>query len=477
MVEILKVPRKRGQVRTKKGKTESSGGSVLETEHTTEPETAPPEALLHPNEPFANAISEENPKDLSYRKKFQKDKFREMIISDIAQDIHDRRRDANKARWLREYNLPLDPDQVHQTLIDNEHDPDTDGATKFMEKWDWDQAVQIYERKYGRETPSAASVVTEPEPEPEPEVEVASASKPSLAISETPSAAEPATPTAPKSVEVMQSAEAFTPEQNKVLLKMISVASNLFKVWYGESEQQKSGIGDDEARKKIVLDRIKEEISDLINKDSVTKKIFTEEKFPEAIDHVMKFTEKFNSPKKYVEVPEITIETADQPLIYDKDELIRKKSAGPGKERKDLEQTRRLYESLAQKARIAEIEAKIPKEASKGQEVLWEIQKSALKGLKQTLGKMVKSFSASEVAVIRDEFLGNFLDIYREMRKEKEKKGKMNPTELRMFKDEVTSQMEESLRDRYGEDEQSVKLIMGYFWNMFNVEYLLDDSK
>jgi len=248
-------------------------------------------------------------------------------------------------------------------------------------------------------------------------------------------------------------------------------------VWYGESEQQESGIGDDEARKKIVLDRIKKEISDLINKDPVTKKMFTEEKLPEAIDHVMKFAEKFNSPQKYVEVPRMAIDITDQPLIFDKEALIRKKGVGPGKERKDLEQTRRLHESLAQKARIAEIEAKIPKEAPKGQEVLWEIQKSALKGLKQTLGKMVKKFSAEEAAVIRDEFLGNFLDIYQEMRKEREKKGKMNPTELRIFKDEVTSQMEEGLRDRYGEDEQSVKLIMGYFWNMFNVEYLLDDSK
>jgi len=440
------------------------GGAALETRQA-EPESAPPPVVEAEKGP------EEKLKCFSYRDRFREDKAREIIIKEIAQDIHDRRWNANKARWLREYNLPLDPDQVHQTLIDNKRDPDTDRATEFMEKWDWEKATQIYEKIYGEETPRAAPVAKEPE------VEAAPASGSSLAVAETPPAAEPATPAAPKPVEVMQSAEAFTPEQNKVLLKMISVASNLFKVWYGESEQQESGIGDDEARKKIVLDRIKKEISDLINKDPVTKKMFTEEKLPEAIDHVMKFAEKFNSPQKYVEVPRMAIDITDQPLIFDKEALIRKKGVGPGKERKDLEQTRRLHESLAQKARIAEIEAKIPKEAPKGQEVLWEIQKSALKGLKQTLGKMVKKFSAEEAAVIRDEFLGNFLDIYQEMRKEREKKGKMNPTELRIFKDEVTSQMEEGLRDRYGEDEQSVKLIMGYFWNMFNVEYLLDDSK
>lgn len=454
----------RAQGKTGGGSGYLVGGSAPEMEKGPPP-VAPPPVVEAEKGP------EEELKGFSYRDRFHEDKSREIIIKEIAQDIHDRRWDANRARWLREYNLPLDPDQVHQLLINNHIDPENiDKGREFMEKWDWDQAVQIYEREYGKETPRTAPAAEEPE------AEVAPASEPSLAVAETSPAAEPATPAAPEPAEVMQSAEGFTEEQNKVLLRMIAVASNLYKVRSGDSGQQKPEIGDDEARKKIVLDRIKETISDLINKDPITKKIFTEERLPEAIDHVMKFAEKFNSPKKNIGVSETTTETAGPPLIDEKEELIRKKSAGPGKERKDTG-LKQLYESLVQKTRIAEIEAKIPKEAPKGQEVLWEIQKSALKGLKQTLGKMVKKFSAQEAAVIRDEFLGNFLGIYQEMRKEREKKGRLNPTELREFKDGVASQMEEGLRDRYGEDEQSVKLIMGYFWNMFNVEYLLDDSK
>lgn len=445
-----------------------SGGVTPETEQSAVSEAAPPPVVEAEKGP------EEELKGFSYRDRFHEDKSREIIIKEIAQDIHDRRWDANRARWLREYNLPLDPDQVHQLLINNHIDPENiEKGREFMEKWDWDQAVQIYEREYGKETPRTAPAAEEPE------AEVAPASEPSLAVAETSPAAEPATPAAPEPAEVMQSAEGFTEEQNKVLLRMIAVANNLYKVRSGDSGQQKPEIGDDEARKKIVLDRIKETISDLINKDPITKKIFTEERLPEAIDYVMKFAEKFNSPKKNIGVSETTTETAGPPLIDEKEELIRKKSAGPGKERKDTG-LRQLYESLAQKVRLAEIKSKIPEKVSNKEKKILKKRKESLKNVEIALNYIVRDFDEQEVKIIRDYFLVSFMDIYINARKEKERENgkELNAKESVELKKKEFGKIEQNLLDRYRDKidryEDKVEKIMDYFWQMSNLEMLLD---
>lgn len=176
---------------------------------------------------------------------------------------------------------------------------------------------------------------------------------------------------------------------------------------------------------------------------------------------------------------ETTTETAGPPLIDEKEELIRKKSAGPGKERKDTG-LRQLYESLAQKVRLAEIKSKIPEKVSNKEKKILKKRKESLKNVEIALNYIVRDFDEQEVKIIRDYFLVSFMDIYINARKEKERENgkELNAKESVELKKKEFGKIEQNLLDRYRDKidryEDKVEKIMDYFWQMSNLEMLLD---
>jgi hypothetical protein len=86
----------------------------------------------------------------------------------------------------------------------------------------------------------------------------------------------------------------FTPKQSSELVQLIGVASKLFKKWTKESEQGGKESGDEETKKRAIFDQMKGIMSTLILNDPVMKNIFSEEEIPRAVEHVIKYIEKFN---------------------------------------------------------------------------------------------------------------------------------------------------------------------------------------
>jgi hypothetical protein len=93
--------------------------------------------------------------------------------------------------------------------------------------------------------------------------------------------------------------KSFTPEQSSELLQLIGVVSQRFKEWIKDSKNWGSEFGDEETRKKAIFDQIiKEMMADVIKNDAVMKDIFSEEEIQKAVEHSLKFIEKFNFKSK-----------------------------------------------------------------------------------------------------------------------------------------------------------------------------------
>ncbi|HUD08842.1 MAG TPA: hypothetical protein VMQ48_01980 [Candidatus Saccharimonadales bacterium] len=90
----------------------------------------------------------------------------------------------------------------------------------------------------------------------------------------------------------------FTPNQSSELLQWIGLTSKRFKEWVKESEKWGSEFGDEETKKKAIFEQIKEKMNSVMSSDSEMKKLFSEEEIPRAVEHVMKYVEKFNFDTK-----------------------------------------------------------------------------------------------------------------------------------------------------------------------------------
>lgn len=94
----------------------------------------------------------EMPAGVNHREKFFSNETRETVIGMIAQEIYDRRMSDSDNPAEKEYEgLPLYGDEIERLLRRNGIKKDTEKARKFMEKWDFDQAVNIYERMFGKQ--------------------------------------------------------------------------------------------------------------------------------------------------------------------------------------------------------------------------------------------------------------------------------------------------------------------------------------
>lgn len=86
----------------------------------------------------------------------------------------------------------------------------------------------------------------------------------------------------------------FTPEQSSELLQWIGLVSKRFKILVEESKYWSPEFGDAETKKRAIFDKIKQEMSGVLKGDSEMEKLFSEEEIPRAVEHVMKYVEKFN---------------------------------------------------------------------------------------------------------------------------------------------------------------------------------------
>lgn len=152
-------------------------------------------------------------------------------------------------------------------------------------------------------------------------------------------------------------------------------------------------------------------------------------------------------------------------------------------EKKELtKEQEKLFESLVQKARLEEIEGKFPKnmkDLDENERGRWERRGKALFRTRRSLEYMVGNVPEKEVVNFRDKIMDQFLAEYRRLRKEKEKIiGKSlaeEGNELQRFKKDIREQMKEALSDRFSEE--SVSLIISYYMKIFDLEYLLGNSK
>jgi len=143
---------------------------------------------------------------------------------------------------------------------------------------------------------------------------------------------------------------------------------------------------------------------------------------------------------------------------------------------------KKLFESLVSKARLEEIEGKFPQnmegldEEERGR---WERRRKALFSARRSLEYMAGNIPEKEVVNFRDKIMNQFLAEYRRLRREEEKTfGKSLAEEadvLQKFKKDIRERMKEALSDRFSE--KSVSLIMNYYTKIFDLEYLLGNSK
>ena len=90
-------------------------------------------------------------RDATIGDKQLKDEIRHKAISTIAEEIWRRRKNTSESKYVKEYKgLHLYDDDLKRLLRLNAKSTDleSDEAKGFLEKWDWDQAVEIYEREH-----------------------------------------------------------------------------------------------------------------------------------------------------------------------------------------------------------------------------------------------------------------------------------------------------------------------------------------
>lgn len=89
----------------------------------------------------------------------------------------------------------------------------------------------------------------------------------------------------------------FTPEQMAAIRNLMKISSARFKQYFKESESWEPEAGDEEAKKQHIFDQMKAALGGVMAGDDFLKKMFPEEKIPEAVETIMDFVAKFNMKK------------------------------------------------------------------------------------------------------------------------------------------------------------------------------------